>query len=275
MEYIAESFADIDELVRILDYRNVNKVFSDETLASDKNDEDFTKTKSYAEAVELLKNGYADPLEKIKRGVEVNSRGFSAQRTLPRNDIVGYAPCVPNAILGIPQSMINKDVIARKSKVVTIVYDVTGAWHVEADTFIKAGIMVLTIINSLEVNGYRVSLKTVFQNCRSGNQFSFAAVTLKDWRQPLDLKKMAFPFCHPSMLRRIGFRHLERNPKITENRFTFGYGTANVSDKEYDELEKELREHKLLEDHEKYINIKLCQNNDFEPQAVAKACGLG
>lgn len=275
MNYISESFADIDELLRILDYRKINRVFSGGgTLASDKDDYEFTKTHSYAEAVDLFRNGYEDPLKKIKKGVEVNSRGFSTQKTLPKNDIIGYAPCVPNAILGIPQSMINKDVIARKSKVLTVVYDVTGAWHVDAETFIKAGIMILTIINSLEVNGYRVSLKVAFQNASQSDEKVFATVVLKDWRQPLDLKKMAFPFCHPSMLRRIGFRHLERNPKLTSRGFRHGYGTSDVSAKDYDELEKQLRDNKLITEHEKYINIKLCEKNDFDPQEVAKACGL-
>lgn len=274
MEQIIENFASIDELVRVLDHRKVNSVFSGGSQSSDTGSDSFTETSSYAEAVELMLNGYEKPLKKIKQGVEENSKRFESQRTTPKNDIVGYAPCVPNAILGIPQSMINKEIIAKKSKILTLVYDIDANAGTDADTFINAGVAVLSILNAMENDGYRVSLRVLFNNSYGRDQEVFSSVTLKDWRQPIDLKKMAFPFCHPSMCRRIGFRWVERHPRLTDTNFRVGYGRAYASMKDYSECEKYLRDSKLIKEHEKYINIKVCQKNGFDPHKIAVECGL-
>jgi hypothetical protein len=273
MEYIGENFTSLDELIRVIANRPKNKVMRNEN-SSEKGSYDFTGTHSYKEAIELMKNGYNEPLEKIKKGVAKNLKNVSMQKTSVKNDIVGYAPCVPNAILGIPQSMINKEVIAKKSKIVTIVYDVSGACSLEKDEFIDAGIAVLTIINTLEASGYRVSLKVAFDNSSGNSQKVFSTVNLKDWRQPLDLKKMTFPLCHPSMLRRIAFKWLETFPKLTDDYFPFGYGKADSTRKSYTEMEKELRDNKLIKDHEKYINIRICKDSKYNPQIISEVCGL-
>lgn len=274
MKYIIENFSSLNELIRVTKTRPANAVFKDKKLSSDKDDFEFTHTHNFDEAVDLLRNGYEKPLEQIKNGVETQTNAMTAQRTTVRNDVVGYAPCVPNAILGIPQSMINKEMIAKKAKIVNIIFDTTGAWYTTEEQFIKAGIAVLTIVNSLELNGYRVSLKVVFKNSREHDESVMGSVTVKDWRQPLDLKKMAFPFCHPSMLRRFGFRWLETQPRLTERGFTFGYGESVASSDSYDTIVKNLTENKVLGENDKYLNIKFCENHGFDPQEIAKACGL-
>ena len=275
MKYIVENFASIRDLIKSNETRQFNNIFSDPSKrASNKSDSGFSGTKSYEEAVELLKSGYAEPLDKIKRGVEANLRENTTKKTRVKNDIVGYAPCVPNAILGIPQSMINKENAAKKSKIITITHDSTAACYVTKEEFIKAGIVTLTIVNSLEANGYRVELKVVFNHSREGNEKIFASVTLKDWRQPLDLKKMCFPFCHPSMLRRIGFRYTETQPQIKNSGWSWGYGRSEVSARGYYTLLDELRQNHLIKENEKYINLDLCKENQYDPQRIIKACGL-
>lgn len=273
MKCINESFKSIEYLIRSNEVRPNNYVFRN-THDSNANDESFTKTKSYEEAIELMRNGYTDPLEKIRRGVETAYKQINVQKTAVKTDIVGYAPCVPNAILGIPKTMINKENAAKKSKVFTIYYSVGGAWSVSADDFIKSGITVLSIINSFETNGYRVALKLVFFNASEGDEKAFAYINVKDYRQPIDLKKLTFPFCHPSMLRRIGFRWIETQPEI-KNRWDCGYGWSDDSKYSYNEMVEVLLKNKFITEKDKFINIKLCRDYDFNPQAVAKACGLG
>jgi len=277
MTYVVENFNSLKELIKANETRKPNKVFAGKHQASDERDSDrdsFTRTKSYAEAVELMRNGYAEPLEKIKRGVEANMQGMSAEKTAVKNDIVGYAPCVPNAILGIPQSMINKELTVKKSKILTIIHDATSNCDTSTETFIKAGIATLTIVNSLEKRGYRVSLRVAFKNSRACEQRTFATVTVKDWRQPLDLQKMTFPFCHPSMLRRIGFKWLETTPRLTERDFAYGYGRSLSGVDSYEDIVKELTEKHLIADNEKYINLDLCKRKEFDAQEIARACGL-
>ena len=275
-EYIGEHFQSIAHLLRANE-RPVNDTFKGHSLSSNKDDVSFTKTHSYAEAADLITKGYEEPVEKIKRGVTQNVRNYAASKTAVKTDIVGYAPCVPNAILGLPNSMLNKATSVKKSKVISIVYDSTGAWHVDADEFIKSGIAVLSAIASLEMSGYRVELKVAFLDCGGSRQNMFSTVTLKDWRQPLDVKKIAFPICHPSMLRRIGFRQIETNPELTDTSYIGGYGTSKVSAGVYDgakRLEDELRKTGKLAAHERYTNLLINQHCNYDPEEILKHLGL-
>lgn len=274
MNYVVENFKSINELIYHNATRKPNRVFNGKKSSSETGDERFTKTKNYAEAVDLFKNGYAEPLAQIKKGVEVNSKGLIHQKTAVRNDIVGYAPCVPAAIMGIPKSMINKDNAVKKSKIISIIHDATSNCNTSTSTFIRAGIATLSIINSLEASGYRVALSVAFKNSAENKERAFATVNLKDWRQPLDLKKMAFPFCHPSMLRRIGFKWLETTPNLTESNYFYGYGRSLSGTKEYHSIVNELKAKKLIGEHDAYINIDLCERNNFDPQKIAQAAGL-
>ena len=274
MEYIVENFANLNQLLRATE-RPYNAVFARESHDSERtSDYGFYKTNNYAEAIDLLKGGYAEPLNQIKRGVETKARGISVRKTAVKNDVVGYAPNVPNAIRGIPQSMINAQTAAKKSKVLSIVYDVTGSGMLDSESYIKAGITICTIINTLEANGYRVSLKVIFKNSEKYSQRTIAAINLKDWRQPLDLKKLTFPLCHPSMQRRLGFKWLETQPDLTDTGYQSGYGRSSTAANSYDRLEADLRKNKVLGEHDRYITIYLCKDNDFDPQKTMKACGL-
>lgn len=274
MKYIVENFESIDHLLKSNEVRSPNVVFAGRDHSSETGTEDFTGTESYKEAVGLFRFGYSKPLEKIKRGVEVNAMGLKKHNTTPRLGIVGFTPCVPNAILGLPNSMVNIEMEPKKSKIVSIVYDSCANCMTSEGTFIAAGIAVLTIVNSLEIQGYRVSLRVGFYNSKADKQAVYSTVKLKDWRQPLDIKKMAFPFCHPSMLRRIGFKWLETQPELTDTDFRGGYGSSLPNVKTYDEMRTYLKENKMIANDEKYINIPLCSSKDYDPQKIAKACDL-
>ena len=276
MKYIYDEFESIEQMLRTLRNRTPNKVWAGKKLDSENEGRGFSGTSSYEEAERLIRDGYIKPLEKIKRGVEVNAKGNVTRKSTIINDVIGFAPCVPNAILGLPKSMIDMKTNTKKEKIISILYDATDSGGVCEGTFVKAGIAVLTIINSLEVQGYRVSLRVTFYNANtsSDKERTFASVNLKDWRQPLDLKKMTFPFCHPSMLRRIGFKWIETQPDLTESGYYGGYGRPLHRVKSNEEIIKGLKDNKLLRENEKYINIGICEGEDFDAQKIAKACGL-
>ena len=277
MKHIVENFESIEHLLWSNKTRRPNKVFANKNLASEKTDEDrfeFTQTHSYEEAEDLIKNGYSEPLSEIKRGVETNATVFSKQKTAIKNDIVGFAPCVPNAIIGLPKSMVNVESVIKKSKTISLVYDTTAGCLTEADKFIKAGVAVLSLSDALEKSGYRVSLKCAVYNAEKEEERVFATVNLKDWRQPLDLKKMAFPFCHPSMLRRIGFKWLETQPKLTDTRFLGGYGESVANKYDYKKVLEILKKNKEIKENEIYINIRICKDNNFDVKNIATVCGL-
>lgn len=277
-EFLVENFDSIEHLI-LANERPLNPVFAGRPeLESNGSDyAGFYKTKTYEEAVDLLRYGYDAPLEQIKKGIQANVSGSVPSKTSVKVDIVGYAPHVPNAVIGIPQSMINTATIAKKAKIVSIVYDSTNAGCTSAEDYIKAGVAVLSVISSLELAGYRVALKVLFKSAEANCQTIVSALKVKDWRQPLDLKKIAFPICHPSMHRRIGFRGTETIPGLTDRSMGGDYGT-NLSAKYRSDPKKLISllvENRVISDKEVFINIPMCQSNRFDPVRLTEACGLG
>ncbi len=269
-----ERFENITQMLTALKHRPANEVFKGHSLSSETGSEDFTRTKSYDEALSLIENGWEEPLNKIKKGVE---NGFKSNGTLnksrPQTGIVGYAPCVPNAILGLPNSMIMTEKTPSKVKAVTILFMMSVNCSVDEEDIMKSGIVVLNIINDLELAGYRVKLDVEFFGASEGNDICSARVTVKDWRQPLDLKKLAFPIAHPSMFRRLGFRWLETYPQLKNRGYYSGYGSSSFRTN-YQNTLKIYNESGMLDKNEYAITVYLCKEKKFNKDEIVKACGL-
>lgn len=274
-----ERFENIAQMLHAIESRKENSVFSGAILTSKQHDSSFTRTKSYEEALDLVSKGWEEPLEEIKKGVSNNFRSNTTlNKSRPQTGIVGYAPCVPNAILGLPNSMIMTEKTPSKVKAVTILFSMSVTAGVSQSDILKAGIVVLNIINDLELAGYRVRLDVEFYGAgntssSTPNRICSARVNVKDWRQPLDLKKLAFPISHPSMFRRFGFRWVETYPKLTDGSYRSGYGSSHFKNK-YDNAKKIFEENGLLDKNEYLITTYLCINKDFNKKEISKACGL-
>lgn len=232
---VTEHFDSIGQFLSQIDSRPENDSFKNgRWLASKKNDTTFCGTASYEEAVQLARYGWTDVLPRIKEkfnaSVKSNTNGEIAKRRV-YNHVVGYAPNVPNAILGLPQSMINQDKVPQKVKTVSIVYAPTGLADVSTDTFINAGVVVLNIVNQLELNGVRVQLMIACKDSEKYGVFTNCTVTVKGYREQLDLKMIAFPIANPSMLRRLGFRWIETSPDIKSGEMDNGYGCTVSNEK--------------------------------------------
>lgn len=220
MHEVYEEFKSISQMLEVLNRRPHNTT-SETDNSSNSDDYEFTGTHSYEEAENLIVNGDKKLYEKIKDRLKV-SRDIKTD-ILPKrqikNDIIGYAPNVPNAIMGLPNSMINIEKKPMKSKTVSILYSPTENCYISKEEFIKSGVAVLNVINSLELSGYRCNLKVFLfngENLMSGEDREIfrCALQVKDYREHLDLLKIAFPFANASLLRRFGFRALETNPNI-------------------------------------------------------------
>lgn len=220
---VNENFRSVNEFLNIINNRPNNEIMKFGNSSKD-GTYTFTHTNSYEEAENLLINGDKQFLNKIKSSRDYKLKGNISQRRIPYNDIVGFAPNVPNAIRGIPQSMINKTIIKDKSKTVSIIYSPTGNGIIDASEFEKCGIVILNVINKLELSGIRVNLKIACK-CSFGNsEYTLCTVKVKDYREHLDLAKISFPIAHPSFFRRFGFKWLETTPNLTDSEYTYGYG---------------------------------------------------
>lgn len=180
---------------------------------------------SYEEAMNFLRDGHQPTVDAIKEKFKISASGTGKRFTF-QNNIVGFAPVVPLALKGVPNSMVNMVAKPMKNKVIDVYYDITCNCGTSSDTIIKNGQKVLGAIMELETQGYRFNLYAVQGYCRSGSA-DMLIVKVKSDSQPLDLKRISFPLCHTAFFRVVGFDWYSRVPG---GKYRSGYGTSLLSD---------------------------------------------
>ena len=176
---------------------------------------------SYEEALRLLEEGYQPVVEKMKTQIKANLQG-EAKRISFHNDVVGYAPIVPLAIMGVPNSMLNSYMKPIKSKVIDVYYDGAFRGVTSSDDIIATGAKVISVIMKLEQQGYRFNLYQV-QGYSDETGTNLMKVKLKDAAQPIDIKRISFPMAHTAFFRVIGFDWYSKTPR---GRYISSYGKA-------------------------------------------------
>lgn len=228
-EVIHEHFHSIDELISCLNGRRNNSAMLYKYSSSSGNP-DFTGTSNYTSAIKLLRNGYSDILPEIESGIDKNINKFKElfinNKSKPISSVYGFAPNVPNHLMGLPDSMNDRFRDSHRVKTIDILYCPQGPWNVGRETFIKGGIAVLSAIQLIESSGISISLNCSVYSGYDGSDAVIGTVNLKEYKDRLDLKKICFPIAHPSMLRRIGFKFLETVPNLTNTAFSSGYGKS-------------------------------------------------
>lgn len=174
-------------------------------------DKEWCGVDSYEQALEYLEKGYQPVVDKLKFVIKTNLSG-QGKRISFHNDIVGYAPIVPLAIMGVPNAMINSYMKPIKAKVIDVYYDGTFSCIVDSDDIIKTGAKVISVILQLEQQGYRFNLYQV-QSYSDEDDCDMMCVKLKDSMQPIDLKRISFPLTHTGFFRVIGFDWYSKTPK--------------------------------------------------------------
>lgn len=220
-QIIIEQFNSFGELLRVTDSRTQN--FGDVRKEMGGS---WAKCKSYEEARNFLEKGWNEKIDLMKQSIKKLHTGTSEKISF-KNDIVGYAPIVPNAIIGLPHSMINNVRKPKRSKVINVQALMEFNANVDQEALIKWGAKLVNKIVNLENNGFRVKLEyiTVFSS-RSESGIYICRVPLKNENQPIDLKRLMFPLCHVAMLRIIMFDWYNRLPKAKK---LTAYGSALYS----------------------------------------------
>lgn len=258
--FITETFNGVHEFLNVIGKREPNKVFKGQSLSSEENDYDFTMTNDYAESEELMGAGYKEGLNNLNKckTVKINHT-TNIRKNIPQTGIVGYAPHVPNAIAGVPQSMISSQRIEQKAKVLTIVYDCGAHAKVKAERFVTAGRHMLDLVQMLELQGYRVRVDIQEAFC-THKEKAICRITVKNHRQPINPLKISYLMLHPSFFRRQGFKWLETVPELTNDSFIDAYGRplfylVNIHGASTDEIRQYLHERNLLENGTFFTNF--------------------
>ena len=219
-------FDSIYEFVDYLINAPRNKDFYKE--ASITGDYSFCKTRSLDEALNLIKYGYHENFEKLvqlKLDIEKYVK-IASKRNKQYNFYVGYAPDVKAYLEGSPLSMLNKMGNIRKK--IDLYINTSYSSGTSTGAIFNRGAIVLALIEILESLGFSVDFH-IFEMSTHGNQMHFSDFILKKENERLNPQKLYFPLCHPSWVRRLNFRLLEKTPDITSG-WTDGYGTPSTLD---------------------------------------------
>lgn len=272
---VFESFGNIELFSNVIGSRAENSVYSKaDDCGSKSGSESFTKTKSYEESLDLMRTGYAEGVGMLKTSLlnAANPCAVNTCKNIPTTDIVGFAPLVANAIIGVPKSMINSKKVNIPSKVISIFYNASDCNSVDASRFVTAGAHLLSLIIQLEKSGYRVSLFVASAFC-TDDQKSIAAVSIKDHRSKINPLKVSYPLLHPSFFRRQMFRWLETNPDIKDVEYKYSYGKPLWYFYKDIDLERNfLRISGVLKQNEFYVNFKEAEL--YEGEKLARKIGI-
>lgn len=271
---LLEEFNNLDEFMSAID-RPENNVFRGSSLESKKSDYSFTQTRSYDEALGLLRNGWTDKLAEVRKEMTAFERlleqDVSYEKKRPSTSPIGFAPHVPNAIMGLPNSMIRTETTPMKAKIVRIVYKMSMNAGTSASEIMKSGLLVLKLAHALEKKGMRVRIDVSPKFSDSSTERVCALVCIKDWRQPLDLKKVAFPIAHPSMFRRFGFKWMETAPDIEDKGFNYGYGSSKIGENDCKEMLSQCGAFNIGKDY--FVDGFIAEECDWDLKKLSKRLG--
>ena len=253
---LMETFDSIAELLRTLDSRDY--VFKAHCRGeSEPYDAEWTGYTSYEDAVSDLKHGLAEHVDALN----IKAAAYANSNTPRRyNDIIGFAPDVPAALMGIPENMLNIE-LHNNTPVITLYVDVARNANTDVDEIAAYGRRVVGLIKSLESQG--ISTCVYCLECMGyQNRRAIMALRVKAAGAPLDVKRLTFPLMSAAMLRIIGFDWYERTQFPNGARHDIGVG-REIYDGEAESLDfiKSTNRHAL------YIN----HNTDFDTLDITAA----
>lgn len=174
---------------------------------------EFTGTKSFEDAQNLLKHGDKENAEKINatiRRIKAQGKGNETRNKL-YNSPCGFMPIVPKVLAGDPENMLAiKKQRYNSTKVINIAYNVAVDCTRTTEDLIKTAAKVANVIASLEKNGYRVNLYAYSCGRDLKNNYYSLLVKIKDSGKYLDTLRIAYPLVNPSFYRRHIFGYMER-----------------------------------------------------------------
>lgn len=212
-----------------------------------------TKEQTY----KMLREGYQPVVDALKGKMKFSVSG-QTKRFKSFNDVAGYAPIIPNAIMGLPNSMVNSAMKPIKTKVLDVYYEMTCPAYRESKELIEAGQKMLGVILEMEAQGYRFNLYCTQGYYSPSTGCDMVCVKVKSASQPMDLKRMSFPIAHTAFFRGIGFDWYSKFPKGT---YRMGYGHAISAEKSQEDIQEEYR--KLFGNSAIYFSAEtICKKKD-------------
>lgn len=230
-----EQFNSYDEYVKILEQRNKDNAHRVEHKLENLNDvyhreSDWYGVKSYDEAKNLLVKGWDSQVEYLKKRLTKEIDLIDDKKVSRMfNDVAGFMPIVPNAIMNLPISMINIRTERKKSKIIKFLIGMNRSWTYDSKKIIDKMSKILARIAVLEKHGYRCRIE-IFGSFHDGSENNKTivchSVLIKSENQLFDLKRVAFPIAHTAMQRVFGFGWENSVPLKFDEYHEYGLGRA-------------------------------------------------
>lgn len=217
-------FRSIHEFEEFITKQQFNAAFSKHNKASIYNSKSFTETESFEEAIKLLHSGWQEKAKELTQKLKAVERDMAP--VLKQQQVVGvagYQPIVPLFLTGQPACMVGSKMQPVKQKVVTVVKSISYPGMIRSDQWTEQGLKALAIVKKLEQNGYRVNVDIINGATDYGNVGFSCRVRVKNASERLNVSKLAFTLCNPSIERRLMFRFEEVYEHITSG-FVGCYG---------------------------------------------------
>ena len=196
-----------------------------EHRSSETGTKDFTGTRSYAEAVQLMREGWPEGAALARAlSASLSAALAEADATLrpgPVWDVAGDDVDVDRYLAGEPESMIawEPEVVPAAGRVVRLVLAGRVAFHVGESAMRTAAVMTAAAADVLEARGVRAEIVVAYA-IEIGKRVVEIRHRLKAAEEPLDLPRVVAGM-HPSAFRRVAFRWMETQPDLPG-----GYGTC-------------------------------------------------
>lgn len=222
----AELFDSVTEFIGYLDKTPDNNTFAKRRTmkphGSESGSYSSTLTDSFADANEIMRNGYPEGLKSMletKGGIKESPR----PRRYDENNVCGYRVNVPRAIQGLPTCMVRRVTTYPKSNVIKLYYDMSANCCVGGNTIALGGKNLMTLIRHYESRNCKVELNMLIAIAIQ-DRVAVMAVKVKDLSQKLNPLLISYSVTHPSFFRRHGFRWVEISPCTDYAPFAKGYG---------------------------------------------------
>lgn len=267
-----EKFKDIYEFNKTINSRCNNAVMIGRS-ASQKEGK-WSGTQNYEKSETYLTKGWTANVEDMKDELKKYSAQIERTRMKYKADIAGFAPIVPASIKGVPKAMWRGTPQKKieKKKYLHIYFNNTGNCDQTNEELMQSGMAVLKLCILLEKLGIKVKIDIMPIVTECNKSIYGCGIEIKDYKQPFNMQKMAYPIAHTSMFRRQGFKWLETFPNCKEQLYRNAYGHSITS---YGEMEKAYLEHfKMNESGSIYITYYDCKSVGFNPEKIAEMKGL-
>lgn len=218
-----ERFSSATEITDTSNRRNITDDDFRYEFNRDELYEKFNGVPSWEKACDLLHKGYATVVPKLQNRIEMTAKGEGV-KTAFRNDVVGFAPVVPLAMMGVPNSMVNTYRKPIRNKVLNIYYDRTALANRSQRQIEDTAVKFVSTLIDLEMQGYRFNL-TVVKTQADSKDADMLMLKIKDANAPLDLQRMTYPLVHTAFARVTCWDWYSRCP-IARYRGGFGHNLS-------------------------------------------------